>query len=125
MDEVQKIAILDLRILNLDRNTGNILVQEVYDKDKRKKRKVLVPIDHGLSIPDNLEVCSFDLAWLSWDQATRPFSKNSKRFVESLNVMEDIEMLEKTFKFRSICLRNMRISNLLLIKGVQEGLTLA
>jgi hypothetical protein len=67
VDEVHKIAILDLRILNLDRNTANILVQEVFDKKKNKKKKVLIPIDHGLSLPDNLEVCSFDLAWLSWD----------------------------------------------------------
>jgi hypothetical protein len=67
VDEVHKIAILDMRILNLDRNTGNILVQEVFDKKRNKKKKVLIPIDHGLSLPDNLEVCSFDLAWLSWD----------------------------------------------------------
>jgi len=28
VDEVHKIAILDLRLLNLDRNPGNILVKE-------------------------------------------------------------------------------------------------
>jgi hypothetical protein len=39
--------------------------------------------------------------------------------------MKDIELLENTFKFRPICLRNMRISNMLLIKGVEAGLTLA
>lgn len=39
--------------------------------------------------------------------------------------MKDIELLEKTFKFRPICLRNMRISNILLIKGVEAGLNLA
>jgi len=45
-DEVHKIGILDLRILNLDRNASNILVQKTENSYK------LIPIDHGLSIPD-------------------------------------------------------------------------
>lgn len=69
-DEVHKIAILDLRLLNLDRNEQNILVRNKIKMDKKtnKKRQVrtLVPIDHGLCIPDNLAICSFDIAWLSW-----------------------------------------------------------
>lgn len=64
-DEVHKIAILDIRLMNLDRNECNILVQTVLNK-KGKKVKKLVPIDHGLCLPDNLSVCSFDLCWLSW-----------------------------------------------------------
>ena len=34
-------------------------------------------------------------------------------------------MLEESFKFRPVCLRNMRISSTLLKKGTQAGLTLA
>lgn len=60
-DEIHKIAVLDLRILNLDRNTDNILVQ------RQGQEYRLVPIDHGLSIPDSLEVCSYDLAWLGYE----------------------------------------------------------
>lgn len=60
-DEIHKIAVLDMRILNLDRNTDNILVQRTAEGFR------LVPIDHGLSIPDSLEVCSYDLAWLGYD----------------------------------------------------------
>jgi hypothetical protein len=69
-DEVHKIAILDLRMLNLDRNECNILVtkqlKEINDTEsslnlsaqsklltKEYERK-LIPIDHGLSIPDTL-----------------------------------------------------------------------
>lgn len=65
-DEVHKIAILDLRILNLDRNEGNILVKIKTNKRTGKRVKTLIPIDHGLSIPDNLNICSYDLVWLSW-----------------------------------------------------------
>lgn len=65
-DEVHKIAILDLRILNIDRNDGNILVKPKLDRKSGRKVWTLTPIDHGLCIPDNLTVCSFDLAWMSW-----------------------------------------------------------
>ena len=83
MDEVHKIAILDLRMLNLDRNECNILVQrqlkEVTDLEsslnlsaqsnkylgKEYERK-LIPIDHGLSIPDTLQLQSWDLVWLNY-----------------------------------------------------------
>lgn len=59
-DEVHKIGILDLRIMNQDRNASNILVQ------KQGKKFKLIPIDHGLSIPDSFEVQSYDLVWLDF-----------------------------------------------------------
>lgn len=62
-DEIHKIAILDLRMFNLDRNSENILVQRVGSEYR------LVPIDHGLILPDTLEVNSYDIAWLSTSQA--------------------------------------------------------
>ena len=82
VDEVHKIAILDLRMLNLDRNNCNILVQQrlpsfmQFEVDSsndsanssesyENKNLSLVPIDHGLSIPDTLEVSSYNLAWTS------------------------------------------------------------
>ena len=65
-DEIHKIAILDIRILNLDRNECNILVQTKVDRKTGKKAKKLIPIDHGLAIPDTLNICTFDLVWLSW-----------------------------------------------------------
>lgn len=39
--------------------------------------------------------------------------------------MSDIKLLDRTFKFRPICLWNMRISNVLLKKSAWAGLTLA
>lgn len=85
----------------------------------------LIPIDHSLSIPDTLNVCSYDLVWLSYSQAEEPFSQRSLDFIRSIDVMADISTLEKTFKFRPQCLRNMRISSTLLKKGAEAGLTLA
>jgi hypothetical protein len=118
-DEIHKIAVLDLRIMNLDRNTENILVQRVGSSYR------LVPIDHGLCIPDSLEVCSYDLAWLGYEQAETPFSQKTLDFIESLDIEQDIEMLESSFKIRPICLRNIKVSSLLLKRGAAHGLTLA
>ena len=92
---------------------------------KRVLKRRLIPIDHGLSIPDTLAVCSYDLVWLSFAQAERPFSEKSLEYIRSIDFMQDIKMLEETFKFRPQCLRNMRISSTLLKKGAEAGLTLA
>lgn len=87
-DEVHKIAVLDLRLLNLDRNECNILVKSGHphcqidcchcsarsDNTDNKSCWSLVPIDHGLSIPDILEVSDSEIAWLGFDQAEEPFS---------------------------------------------------
>lgn len=56
IDEVHKIAVLDLRILNLDRNACNILVQSLTDPTTGEHKHRLVPIDHGLTIPDSLAI---------------------------------------------------------------------
>ncbi len=73
-----------------------------------------MPIDHGLSIPDTLEVHSYDLAWLSYDQAEKPFSQKTLDFIASLEIDKDVEIVESSFKIRPECLRNMKISSLLL-----------
>lgn len=138
---MHKIAILDLRLMNLDRNECNILVtrqpQEINDAESslnlsaqskmpsKKYERRLIPIDHGLSIPDTLQVSSWDLVWLSYSQAEMPFSQRCLDHIRNIDIMADIEMLEKTFKFRPKCLRNMRISSTLLKKGAEAGLTLA
>jgi hypothetical protein len=88
-------------------------------------KRRLIPIDHGMSIPETLEVCSYDLIWLSFSQANKPFSQKSLNYIKSIDIMKDINLLEDIFKFRPICLRNMRISTTLLKKSAEAGLTLA
>lgn len=126
VDEVHKIGILDIRTMNLDRNDGNILVRKTAVKHKKgcKYEYELIPIDHSLSIPDNLEIYSYDICWMDWDQAQAPFSERTLNYIEKLNVVKDIKMLDNTFKFRKICLRNIRITGTLLKKGAKAGLTL-
>jgi hypothetical protein len=128
-------------MLNLDRNNCNILVQQStpaysqFEVDSandsanssesyENKNLKLVPIDHGLSIPDTLEVSSYNLAWTSSNQADQPFSQKSLDYIKSLDIIVDIALLERCLKFRPKCLRNMRISSTLLQLGATEGLTL-
>lgn len=117
-DEIHKIAILDMRLFNLDRNSENILVQRVGQEYR------LVPIDHGLTLPDTLEVNSYDITWLSTSQAEEPFSQKSRDYIAALDADKDILMLEDNFKIRPICLRNFKISTQLLQRGAARGLTL-
>jgi len=60
--DVHRIGILDIRLVNLDRNDGNVLVRHGRGSSKYE----LIPIDHGLSLPDRLEVYTDDLTWMSW-----------------------------------------------------------
>lgn len=69
--EIHKIGILDIRILNCDRNDANMLVQQDEGSDIIK----LIPIDHGLSLPDNLEIYEDSIAWMNFPQAKRPFTQ--------------------------------------------------
>ena len=73
-----------------------------------------MPIDHGLSIPDTLAVNSYEVAWLSFEQANQPFSQTTTDYINQINIIEDLRLLESKLTFRPICLRNMRISNTLL-----------
>ena len=78
-----------------------------------------------MSIPDNLEICTFDLCWLDWPQAEEPLSAKTLQYVKGINVLEDVRLLDQHLRFRRVCLRNIRVSGTLLKKGVDHGLNLA
>ena len=117
--EVHKIGILDIRFLNLDRNDSNILVVKqstnVYH---------LVPIDHGLCFPDQIEIAWCDWVWWDWPQTLVPFDEQTKEWILSIDVNEDARILEQCFNIRPECIRLYRCMMLLLKKGVSAGLTL-
>jgi hypothetical protein len=116
--EVHKIGILDLRFLNMDRNDSNILV--VHKGDEYH----LVPIDHGLCFPDRIEVGWCDWVWWDWPQTLVPFDQETREWVMSLDVEEDLRILQQCFGIRQECLRVYRCMMTLLKKGVLAGLTL-
>uniref|UniRef100_A0A3B0NDV7 Phosphatidylinositol 3- and 4-kinase, putative n=1 Tax=Theileria annulata TaxID=5874 RepID=A0A3B0NDV7_THEAN len=146
VEDVHKIAILDIRLLNLDRNDCNILVTNVpqstgetnpygnmpygesvsdgryqvngdgaencspnHQKIKDEKYK-LVPIDHGLILPDIIDICDLDWVWYEWPQCKVPFSAQELDLIFSFNVDKDIELLRKYLHIREECLRTIKVT---------------
>ena len=84
----------------------------------------LIPIDHSYTLPDTLELASVDWCWMDWPQAKLPLSPEMRDYVLSLDIKADIQLLRSKLAIREECLKVMRISGMLLQKGVQAGLTL-
>ncbi|KAI4307113.1 hypothetical protein L6164_030333 [Bauhinia variegata] len=116
--EVHKISVLDIRLANVDRHAGNILI----GRDSEDGPIVLIPIDHGYCLPENFEDCTFD--WLYWPQAQEPYSPDTIDYIKSLDAEEDIKLLKfHGWDLPPECTRVFRISTMLLKKGAERGLT--
>jgi len=113
LEEVHKIAVLDIRLANTDRNAGNILVK----KDENTGQIVsLIPIDHGYALPHTFEDVCFE--WEFWPQAKQPFSNSTKEYIETLDAEEDIEYLrDNDIELRSSSERVLKVSTMLLQKA--------
>jgi len=79
---VHRIGILDIRILNTDRHAGNLLVRKL-DGVGSFGQVELIPIDHGLCLPESLEDPYFE--WIHWPQASIPFSEDELEYIQSLD----------------------------------------
>ena len=123
-EEAQKIGILDLRILNCDRNDENVLVIKKKHKTTGKSFYKLVPIDHSLSFPDCLKIYDYELCWMGWDQAQEPITDKMKAYIQQIDIIADMEKLSKTIKLREECWKMFRISNTVLKIGAEYDLTL-
>jgi len=84
--EVEAIALLDLRLFNLDRHMGNILV----DNNKR-----LIPIDHGFSLPEYTQLSDGWFEWMYWPQANVPVSRETREYFNRIDPIRDARMLLK------------------------------
>ncbi|KAE9612864.1 hypothetical protein Lal_00027337 [Lupinus albus] len=117
VEQVHKITVLDIRMANADRHAGNILF-----KREANGQTLLIPIDHGYCLPEKFEDCTFD--WLYWPQASQPYSPDTVDYIKSLNAEEDLELLKYYgWDVPLECARTLRISTMLLKRGVERGLT--
>lgn len=121
VDEVHKIAILDIRLMNADRNVANILCQRIPEDPDHFR---LVPIDHGYSLRSKCDVAWFDWCWLDWPQMKQPLSKASKDYVLGLDIEADVRLLQERLNMQNDVLDYFRSSCQILKAGVRAGLTL-
>lgn len=93
VEDVHRIAVMDLRMLNADRNGGNILVQQVGEEDDNNSRLRLVAIDHSYVIPSCFGDPEFE--WMFWPQAKLPFSQSLLQYIRSLDAESDAALVRE------------------------------
>ncbi|KAM0942596.1 putative 1-phosphatidylinositol 4-kinase [Dioscorea sansibarensis] len=122
---VHRIGILDVRIFNTDRHAGNLLVRKVGGGAGRFGGQMeLIPIDHGLCLPENLEDPYFE--WIHWPQASIPFSEEELEYIANLDPARDSEMLRMELPMiREACLRILVLCTIFLKEAAAFGLCLS
>lgn len=86
VNEVHKIGILDVMILNSDRHGGNML----FNRSKESGYS-LIPIDHSYSLPHSLDHAWFD--WFYWPQAKQPFDQETLKYIAEIDVDQKAALL--------------------------------
>ncbi|KAL6644618.1 hypothetical protein ACP70R_016226 [Stipagrostis hirtigluma subsp. patula] len=122
---VHRIGILDIRIFNTDRHAGNLLVRKLDTGAGRFEAQTeLIPIDHGLCLPENLEDPYFE--WIHWPQASIPFSEEELEYIAHLDPVKDAEMLRMELPMiHEASLRVLVLSTIFLKDAAAYGLSLS
>jgi len=116
LEDVQRIAIFDLLLLNCDRNGGNILVQ----KDSFK----LVPIDHAFSLPDYQHLSDLQwFEWLTWRQVKQNIIPSVKSFINDFDINNAITKARQ-LGIREDCITSLQLSYIFLLSALKTNLTL-
>lgn len=120
---VHRIGILDVRILNTDRHAGNLLVRKFKGTGSLAEVE-LIPIDHGLCLPESLEDPYFE--WIHWPQASIPFSEDELEYIYNLDPDRDSDMLRMELPMiREASHRVLVICTIFLKTAVASGFCLA
>ncbi|XP_073098592.1 phosphatidylinositol 4-kinase gamma 7 isoform X2 [Elaeis guineensis] len=122
---IHRIGMLDIRIFNTDRHAGNLLVRKLVGGTGRFGAQTeLIPIDHGLCLPESLEDPYFE--WIHWPQASIPFSEDELEYIANLDPVRDSDMLRMELPMiREACLRVLILSTIFLKEAAAFGLCLA
>jgi len=117
-EDVHRIGILDVRLLNKDRHSGNIMM------NTRTGR--LTPIDHGSAFPSAFEegeLASVSFEWLQYAQSKEPFSEELLAAIDSIDVAQDVAKLDRVGLSTGELLSTW-MSTTLLKLGAKRGRTL-
>lgn len=117
--EVQKIAVLDMRILNADRNDGNILFRR-----RSSKQIELIPIDHGMSLGSKLSIKASEVVWTGFPQIRGPLDARLEEFILELEPEETVKRLSENLDLRPETLSMLAYAEYFLKICVKRGLRL-
>lgn len=120
VEEVHKIAVLDIRLMNADRNSANLLVR----RRKTDNSLELVPIDHGFCLRSVADTSWMDWCWLDWAQLKEPMSRKTKEYIMNLDIEEDAKMLRDRLNIGDEALAYFYASSSILKAGTKAGLSL-
>jgi len=113
VEDVHRIAQLDIRLFNIDRNDENFLVT------KENNVYHLIPIDHAYSLPNSLiDGPWFD--WINWKQAKQPISETMLDYINRIDIEKDSEIL-RNLGIEEEAIRVMKMSTLVLKLGAKAG----
>lgn len=126
-EDVQKIAALDIRICNLDRHGGNILVSKSsYTQDDNICQSFhLIPIDHGYCLPHINYLSDLQFEWRLWRQSNQPIMESIKDYVRQIDIEKDIRSLQVVLgeAIPTSSILTLRFCTYFLKAGVEAGLT--
>jgi hypothetical protein len=123
-DDVHRIGILDVRLFNLDRHLGNLLVIDNRADPAAPKKYGLVPIDHAYTLPDFRSLGDANFEWGWWKQTEQPFSRATLEHIEGLDILADAGVLDR-LGLRDGSIITMILSTMLLKHYAAQGMTLA
>ena len=126
--QIHALGLFDLRILNTDRHTGNILVANSEPTARSNPPFELIPIDHGYAFPSWRHIGDVNQEWAYWPQARQPFDEDTRAYIESLDAISDMAMLNVSLTLGSGSnidfLRAVAVGTVLVQCGARNGLTL-
>ena len=102
----------------MDRNSCNILVR------KRSQGVELIPIDHGLSLPDSLGIAEYDVMWMNWRQLEETPTQELIDYVNKIDIQKDIDILRDQLGIMEQNITNFKIVNSVLKKCISKGLSI-
>ncbi|RYY33103.1 hypothetical protein EON62_04565, partial [archaeon] len=119
--QAQALALLDMRLLNVDRNEDNAMVRKRADGTHE-----LIPIDHGRILPPGLGVSDFEWGWMFWEQVREPILPEVAAYIERLDIEADVQLLRAVFgpHISDSSLLTLRTTTTFIKQAVRKGMNL-
>ncbi|KAJ1412423.1 hypothetical protein B484DRAFT_335811, partial [Ochromonadaceae sp. CCMP2298] len=118
--ELQRVALLDMRLLNGHAPAGSGSGPGSRYSDQYE----LVPIDHGYCFPQQLRIDELDWTWFHCPHVAVEVQPEIKAYINSLDIEQQIADLTNQVPMSEDQLFLLRVAHSLLKEGINAGLTL-